>query len=188
MLDKNTLPSALAAPARRRVLIQTAFAVAGLTTAGAEAGAAASPDGISRSAASIHQEPVFAASRKRVYEALTDADLFEKVVQLSGVMKGSTSKVAATISTAEGGAFALFGGYITGRQVVLVPNELIVQAWRSASWGAGLYSIAQFQFVDNGNESKIIFDQGGFPNEEAEHLAAGWQANYWTPLAKLLSH
>jgi activator of HSP90 ATPase len=188
MLEKNTVASALPAPARRRVLIDAAFAIAGLTMVGAEAGAATSPkDGISRSAASIHQEPVFTASRKRVFEALTDANIFERVVQLSGVMKGATSKVAATISTAEGGAFALFGGYITGRQVVLVPNELIVQAWRSASWGAGLYSIARFQFVDNGNGSKIIFDQGGFPNEEAEHLAAGWQANYWTPLAKLLS-
>jgi activator of HSP90 ATPase len=188
MLEKNTLAFAFAAASRRRVLIQTAFAVAGVAVARAKAGAATSPeDGISRSAASIHQEPVFAASRKRVYEALTDADLFERVVQLSGVMKGSTSKVAAAISTAEGGAFALFGGYITGRQVVLVPNELIVQVWRSASWGAGLYSIARFQLLDNGNGSKIIFDQGGFPNEEAEHLAAGWQTNYWTPLAKLLS-
>jgi hypothetical protein len=33
----------------------------------------------------------------------------------------------------------------------------------------------------------ILFDHGGFPNGEAEHLAAGWQANYWTPLAKLFA-
>jgi activator of HSP90 ATPase len=197
MLEKDTIGSALAEPTRRRVLIEAALAVGGFVMATAKSGAApaleASPalspprDGITRSAASIHQEVVFAAARKRVYEALTDANLFEKVVELSGVRKGSASKVPATISLAEGGAFALFDGYITGRQVELVPNELIVQAWRSASWGAGLYSIARFQIVDSGSGSKIIFDQGGFPNDQAAHLAAGWQANYWTPLGKLLS-
>jgi len=41
---------------------------------------------ISRTAESIHQQPVFKASRKRVYEALTDTKQFDTVIQLSGVM------------------------------------------------------------------------------------------------------
>jgi len=177
-------------PARRQVLLAGALAVGGfglLDAKGAAARGAQTVDGISRTAASIHQEPVFTAGRKRVYEALTDVGQFEQVIQLSGVMKGAKSPVPAAISSVEGGAFALFGGYITGRQVELLPDQLIVQAWRSGSWGPGLYSIARFQLVDHENGSKIVFDHGGFPSGQAEHLAAGWQANYWTPLAKLLS-
>ena len=127
------------------------------------------------------------ASRKRLYAALTDAQLFDKVIQLSGVMQGAKSSVPTTIGSAEGSAFALFGGYITGRQVEMLPDQLLVQAWRAASWGSGLYSIARFQLEEAGSGAKIIFDHGGFPKGEAEHLAAGWQANYWTPLAKLFS-
>ena len=102
-------------------------------------------------------------------------------------MNGAKSAAPTTISAAPGSAFALFGGYITGRQLELEPDQLIVQAWRAGSWGPGLYSIARFQLVDHENGGKIVFDHGGFPDAQAEHLAAGWQANYWTPLAKLLS-
>jgi activator of HSP90 ATPase len=143
--------------------------------------------GISRSGESIHQEPVFDADRARLYAALTETKQFDKVVQLSSAMQGRASKPPTELSPNEGGAFALFGGYITGRQVQLKQNELIVQAWRSASWGPGLYSIARFQLKDHGAGSMILFDHVGFPNGEAQNLAAGWQANYWTPLAKLLS-
>ncbi|HWX80420.1 MAG TPA: SRPBCC domain-containing protein [Steroidobacteraceae bacterium] len=175
-------------PARRQLLVAGALALGGFANpkAGSARGTRAAA-GILRNAAAIHQEPVFTASRKRLYGALTDAEQFDKVIQLSGVMKGAKSPVPTAISTAEGGAFALFGGYITGRQLELQPEQLIAQAWRAGSWGAGLYSIARFQLVDHENGSKIVFDHGGFPDAEAEHLAAGWQANYWSPLAKLLS-
>jgi len=178
------------AAARRQLLLAGALTAGGFTlleAMSAAVRAASSADGISRTAAAIHQEPVFAASRKRVYEALTETAQFDQVIQLSGVMKGAKSSVPTAINTAAGGAFALFGGYITGRQLELQPDQLIVQAWRAASWGPGLYSIAHFQLVDHDNGAKIIFDHRGFPDSEAEHLAAGWQANYWTPLAKLLA-
>jgi len=173
---------------RRQALFAGALAMGGFAIPeGAGAAGAAPADGISRTAESIHQEPVFTAGRKRLYRALTDAAQFDQVMQLSDAMKGAKSTVPAAISTAEGGAFALFGGYITGRQLELQPDQLIVQAWRAASWDPGRYSIARFQLVDHENGSKIIFDHGGFPNGQAEHLAAGWPANYWIPLAKLLS-
>jgi activator of HSP90 ATPase len=93
----------------------------------------------------------------------------------------------AEISSKEGGAFALFGGYITGRQVELVQNVRIVQAWRAGNWPPGVYSIAKFELVEQGSGSKIVFDQAGFPKGEAESLASGWKAHYWEPLAKVLS-
>jgi activator of HSP90 ATPase len=90
-------------------------------------------------------------------------------------------------SREEGGLFTLFGGYITGRNVELVPNVRIVQAWRTGGWPAGTYSIARFELVEQGAGTKIVFDHTGFPKGAAERLAAGWKAHYWEPLEKLLA-
>lgn len=149
---------------------------------------AADTEEISRTAESIHQEPVFKAGPKRIYEALMDSKQFDKVIQLSGAMQSMhLGDKPAEISREAGGAFALFGGYITGRNVELVPNQRIVQAWRVGRWDPGVYSIAKFELVEQGAGTRIVFDHAGFPKGEAEHLASGWKAHYWEPLAKLLA-
>ena len=172
---------------RRRLLAGGGIALGSLAIAAATL--AAAEEEISRAAAAIHQEPVFQASRKRVYEALTDAKQFDKVIQLGAAVKSGTVKAPnpPQISREPGGAFALFGGYVTGRNIELLPNERIVQAWRAGSWPAGHYSIARFQLLEDGAGTKIIFDHTGFPKENAEHLAEGWHVNYWEPLAKFLA-
>ena len=150
---------------------------------GSRAAASAANDEISHTAESIHQEVVFKASRKRVYEALTDAKQFTKVVAFSP-MKGAAP---ATISPEAGGSFSCFGGHIVGRNVELVPNERVVQAWRVVDWEPGVYSIARFELEGEGSQTKVLFDHTGFPNGKAEHLAAGWKENYWEPLEKYLA-
>jgi len=150
--------------------------------------AAADEDGISHSAESIHQEPLIAASRHRVFEALTDAARFERLTQFSAAIKGmALGHDPARIQARAGGAFALFGGYITGRFIELVANELIVQAWRVGNWNPGIYSIARFQLNEQGTDTKVLFDHTGFPLGAAGHLAEGWQQNYWDPLRELLA-
>jgi activator of HSP90 ATPase len=172
---------------RRQAIVGVAMTFGGLALGSTEAWAGAD-DEISRTAEAIHQEAVFKASRKRVYEALTDAKQFDKVIQLSGVMQSMhLGDKPAEISREVGGAFALFGGYITGRHIELVPNERIVQAWRTGGWAPGVYSIARFELVEQGSGTRIVFDHTGFPKGEAEVLASGWKAHYWEPIEKLLS-
>ena len=145
-------------------------------------------NGIIRTAAVIHQEADFTANPERVYRVLTSAKEFGKVIDLSAAMKsGSLAEKPVEIDAREGGAFVLFGGYITGRNVELIPNQRIVQAWRAGSWSPGIYSIARFELMANGAGARIVFDHTGFPSEQAEHLAAGWKANYWQPLEKYLT-
>jgi activator of HSP90 ATPase len=149
---------------------------------------ATTDDGVSHSADAIHQEPVFKASQSQLYSALTDPKQFDQVTRLSAAMKSmAIGNKLAEISGEEGGAFALFGGYITGRHLELVSNQRIVQAWRTHSWDPGDYSIVRFDFVAQGTGTKIVFDHKGFPQGQAEHLAAGWKSNYWEPLEKYLA-
>ena len=175
-------------PTRRQLIAGFGVALGGAVV-GSTIALAGAEEEISHSAESIHQEPVFKASRKRVYEALTDAKQFDKVIHLSAAMKSGMPPDAAPtqISREAGGAFSLFGGYVTGRQIELVPNERIVQVWRAGGWDPGAYSIAKFVIVEQGAGTKIVFDHTGFPKGDAEHLAAGWKMNYWEPLEKFLA-
>jgi uncharacterized protein YndB with AHSA1/START domain len=186
---KKGVPVGRALLATRRQVISGGAVALGMFALGTGPTLAADEEGILRAEEAIHQEPVFKASQKRVYEALTDTSQFGKVVELSAAMKSGGMKTGAApvaVSHEAGGAFSAFGGYITGRQVELVANERIVQVWRAGSWDPGAYSIARFVLVESGGGTKIVFDHTGFPKGQAEHLAEGWKINYWEPLAKVL--
>lgn len=170
------------------MMVGAAALLGGVATA-SRAAWAALDDGISRTAESIHQEPEFKASCKRVYQALTDGNQFDHVVRMSAAMQSmkSLGDKPTEIIREPGGVFVLFGGYITGRQIELIPDQRIVQVWRAGSWDPGAYSIAKFELVEQGSGTKIIFDHRGFPDGAAQHLAEGWKGNYWEPLAKFLA-
>jgi activator of HSP90 ATPase len=179
---------------RGNFVVRAGTVVAGLGAAGsayAVTGAVARAAGdaeISHTNEAIHQVVDFAASPARVYRALTTTEDFDKVVRLSAAMHSGMSLGSAPtqIDARPGGAFSLFGGYVTGRILELQPNSRIVEAWRSGSWGPGLYSIATFALAPQGTGTRLTFDHAGFPNGAAPTLAQGWQENYWEPLAKSL--
>jgi activator of HSP90 ATPase len=164
-------------------------AVTGGVAICANCAGASTEDEISHTAESIHQQPLFNARRKRVYEALIEAKQFGKVVQLSAAMQSAMSlgNKPIEISPQVGGAFTLFGGHIVGRHIELIPNERIVQAWRVVDWNPGVYSIAKFELTEQGSGTKIVFDHTGFPKGQGQHLAEGWTTNYWEPLQKYLA-
>jgi len=125
----------------------------------------------------IHQEVVFKASPKALYEAFMEA-------KLHSAFSGGAP---AEISREAGGSWSAFGGHILGRNVELVPNRRIVQAWRSKDWPEGVYSIVRFELTPEGSGTRLVFDQAGFPEGESEHLADGWHKMYWDPLKKFLA-
>lgn len=175
-------------PTRRQMLFGAAVAFGGFALRPSTAFATDS-DELSHTAESIHQEQVFNASPSRIYEALTNAAQFDKVSKLSAAMKSGMAPATepTKINPIAGGAFSLFGGYVTGRNIELVPNKRIVQAWRAGSWDRGIYSIAKFELVAQRSGTKLIFDQAGFPQSDAGHLVPGWHDNYWNPLARFLA-
>jgi activator of HSP90 ATPase len=124
----------------------------------------------------IHQEVTFQASPAVLYEALMDAKQFTAI-----------SGAPADISREVGGPWSAFGGLILGRNVEVVANERIVQAWRSKDWPEGTYSIVRFELRAEGLGTRLILDHVGFPDGKAKLLAEGWQKHYWEPLQKYLT-
>jgi activator of HSP90 ATPase len=185
MHDGRELTMSILAFSRRQWIMRAAVATGGLIIC-QKAAHAAAQDELSHTAEAIHQEVMFKASSKRVYDALTDAQQFQKVELLTGMSGLDLAGKPAAISSEVGGAFSLFGAYIVGRQIELVPEKRIVQAWRVTSWQPGVYSIARFELTEQGPATKLVFDHTGFPAGTGEHLAAGWKAHYWEPLEKFL--
>src|SRR5689334_8567678 len=100
--------------------------------------------------ASIHQEVSLKAAPSAVYKAIMSSD-----------EHSAFTGAPADISAEEGGAFSAFGGQIHGRNIALVPDQRIVQAWRAGSWPEGVYSVARFELASEGPGTKLTFDQEG---------------------------
>ena len=182
-MPENTNPSVPGARTltRRRIaLAAVLLGVLGTICAGAWARVAAhsvkSPGiAVNDASTTIHQEIDFNASPSRVYEALLDAKQFS-----------AFTGVPAEIHREAGGAFSAFGGQIVGRNLELVPNRRIVQAWRSNGWPEGSYSIVKFELTEQAGGTRLTMDHRGFPDGQREHLETGWKEHYWDPLAKYL--
>jgi activator of HSP90 ATPase len=121
----------------------------------------------------LHLSATITASSQRIYEALLDAKIF-----------AAFSGLPAVIDSQAGGAFSLFSGQITGRNVELRPAERIVQAWRPGHWEPGVYSIVRFDFVPAGAGTTLEIDHKGFPAGDFDGLLSGWQEHYAEPLKK----
>jgi uncharacterized protein YndB with AHSA1/START domain len=127
--------------------------------------------------------------RNRVYSLLTDEREFQKVVALSEAVKSGKVKTtpAAQIGREAGAAFSIFGGFIEGRNIELVPDTRLVQVWRPKYWPAGIYSIARFELKERPGGTLMVFDHTGFPADDAASLAQGWKQNYWQPMTLVLA-
>jgi len=150
---------------------------------------AAAADGLSHASEAIRQEVTLDASPQRVYQALTTTQDFDSITRLSdgAALLNAAGAKPTSISSEVGGPFTLFGGYITGRHVEMLPNERLIQAWRAGSWKPGAFSIVAFYLKAEEGKTRLNFEHRGFPNGNGAVLAQGWHAHYWEPLAKFLA-
>ena len=93
----------------------------------------------------------------------------------------------AVIVPRAGEAFSLFNGSITGTQVEIVPNERIVQDWRSSSWPKGVHSRVVITFTSPSEGRTVMrLKQTGIPEEDdygnsntVDVTLQGWRQQIW---------
>jgi activator of HSP90 ATPase len=168
------------ASTRRRLIVGVAVAVTGLAFSAKSAGqqkqmAETQSTGPDKSRTSLHQEADFKASPHRIYDILLDSKQFT-----------AFSGERAEISREVGGPFSMFGGKIVGRNVELVSDQRIVQAWRPANWEPGEYTLVKFELKPQGSQTKVVLDHTGFHEGDFGHFDSGWRLHYWERLAKYL--
>jgi activator of HSP90 ATPase len=126
-----------------------------------------------RTRTSLHEEIDLKSDPQHIYEVLLNAKQFK-----------AFTGAPAEIDPKPGGAFSMFGGQIVGRNVELVPNQRIVQAWRPTHWDPGVYSIVEFELKPRTSGTLVVLDHKGFPEGDFDHLEWGWHTHYWDPLTK----
>jgi activator of HSP90 ATPase len=183
MSDRKSTTAPRESPTRRQMIASAAIVFGGLAAGSKLWGKSQQQSmqekpssGANPTRTSLHQEAEFKRSLQRVYEVFLDSKQF-----------AACTGMPAEIDPKAGGAFSMFGGLIIGRNVELVPNVRIVQAWRPTHWGPGVYSIVRFEFKLQDSGTVIVLDHTGFPEGEYDDLDWGWHNHYWDTLKKYLA-
>jgi activator of HSP90 ATPase len=123
----------------------------------------------------IKQTVTFKASPHEVYEALMDS---KKHTAFSGDV--------AKLSRVVGGDISAYGGYITGKNLELVPDQKIVQSWRAMDWADGYFSTVTFELKPIPEGTRLDFTHADLPEGTEDEFTQGWIENYWGPMKAML--
>ncbi|WP_394168390.1 SRPBCC domain-containing protein [Saccharospirillum alexandrii] len=106
---------------------------------------------------------------------------------LNAKQHSAFTKAPATIEPSEGAAFTLYGGGVEGRNIELIENQRIVQAWRGADWASGHYSLVTFELTPHKGGTQLHLTHSAFPEGAGDHLDGGWHKMYWEPIKAWLA-
>ena len=119
----------------------------------------------------IKQTVTFKSAPHDVYELLMDS---KKQTAFSGEK--------ALISRKAGGSFKSYGPYISGKNILLVPDRKIVQSWHASNWSKGQDSIVTYEFKRVKGGTELAFTHEGVPDAEFVALKKGWTLYFWNPM------
>jgi activator of HSP90 ATPase len=116
------------------------------------------------------------------FKSTTAAELFDILLtseKHSEIHGGSKTN----ISKKEGATFSLLNGDLNGKNLMIVPNRMIVQAWRGNVWKKDdPDSILILMFMDTKNGAKIEMVHAFTPDQFVEL----WDKVYWQPIKQYL--
>ncbi|CAF2144161.1 unnamed protein product [Rotaria magnacalcarata] len=114
-------------------------------------------------------EDAFKCSRPELFQSFTDLNMVRAFTQ------NSVSKYECQ----QDGQFALFGDNITGTFLDIVPYDRIEMLWRFKSWPKEHFSHVSLQFQDGIDQTKIIVQQTGVPEQFYDNTMEGWKRFYF---------
>ena len=116
---------------------------------------------------------------------ITPAELYE--LFMDSAKHSAATGMPAKVSRKLGGKWSAFGGMILGKTLALVPNRMIVQAWRSSAWKkSDSDSVLVVRFEKTKNGAAAYLAHIGVPSYDHEGVTEGWKKYYWEPWKKYL--
>ena len=95
-------------------------------------------------------------------------------------MTGSAARVSAKV----GGRFSAWDGYISGRNLKLVPGRRIVQAWRTTEFtGGDEDSQVEVTLARVQGGTKVTLRHTNVPAGQSDYRS-GWKVCYFEPMKK----
>ena len=125
----------------------------------------------------IQQSVKFQAPPKQIFETYMDS---RKHSEATGAKARIERKV--------GGKISAWNGALSGRNLMIVPNKMIVQAWRSVHFKTlDPDSILILQFRKAGAGCVVELVHTNVPVQDHKGVHGGWAKYYWRPWKKYLA-
>jgi len=108
-------------------------------------------------------------------------DVYEAWLSSEGhtAMTGSPANVDRNVS----GEFSAWDGYIFGRTLELIPNQRIVQAWRTSEFPEGAPdSHVEIVLEEIPDGTMITLIHRDLPEDQVDSYRQGWEDFYFKPL------
>ncbi len=116
----------------------------------------------------IKQVVMFNAPSHELYDMLMDSKKHAKFT-------GESAKITKKVGT----KFKAYGDFITGKNLKLIPERLIVQEWHMKGWPDGHVSQVTYQFTKSNKGTKLTFRQTNVPSASYKGINSGWKSSYW---------
>jgi activator of HSP90 ATPase len=124
----------------------------------------------------IQQRVTFRASPKVLFEMYLDSRKHAAAID-----------APAKMSREIGGAWSAWGGQIGGRNLLIVPGRMVVQAWRAAHWKKRDISVLVLTFEKVPGGARVNLVHAGVPQYDHKGVREGWVNYYWKPWKKYLA-
>jgi len=106
--------------------------------------------------------------------------LFE--MYMDSAKHSASTGAPAKIARRAGGSFKAFDGALSGRNLLIIPNRLVVQAWRSTAFKRGdPDSILVIEFSKAPGGAKVHMVHLNVPVQDHRGVSKGWPKFYWEP-------
>ena len=117
------------------------------------------------------KEVILKATPMEVYQAWLDSEAHTR-------MTGGE----AQCSDQQGADFTAWDGYISGKNLELIPHQKIVQSWRTTQFKANEPdSLLTITFEAVGDKTKLVLHHSNVP-EDGGHYIQGWEHHYFEPM------
>ena len=119
----------------------------------------------------IVQSVTFKASPEELFSIFTDS-------RKHSAATGDKASVRAK----PGAKWTAFSGMILGRNLLVLPGRMIVQAWRASHWHeSDLDSVLIVNFSKTAGGGRIDLTHVGVPQHDHKGVTQGWSKYYWVP-------
>lgn len=111
---------------------------------------------------------------EELFDILTDSRKHSEII-----------KAKVRMSRKAGDSFSAFNGMVSGRNLIVIPNKLLVQSWRGNVWKeVDLDSIVIMTFAATKRGAKIDLVHANVPEQFVK--VEKWKELYWEPLQAYL--
>ena len=124
--------------------------------------------------------------QKIVFKNTTAKALYD--LYMNAKKHSKATMAPAIISNKIGEKYSAHGGYITGENIYLIKDKLIVQSWRTKEWAANdIDSTFIIELEPKGKNVTLHMIHANVPDKHASSIDSGWHKHYWEPWKLMLA-